>query len=191
MGNIVYGNGGEGIELEYASGMTGHVDVINNTTYSNGWDTNFGGTWAAGAYAQQAVNLTWWNNLVIAGTAGRACKNGAPCTALDQGSTAGTDNWRSNMSYPGGQTLFDANNTYPLTGHNTDGTNPLLASLTPITTVGASGASNFALCAASGVPAAGCTGASPAIGVGQSFDLWQTSGSVDIGACVHTLTNCP
>jgi hypothetical protein len=194
MGNIAYGCGGEGIEVEYAAGMTGHIDIINNTTYSNAWDTNFNGTWGAGIYAQDATNVTVWNNIIIEGTAGRSCTNSAPCTTLDQGSTAGADNWQTNMSYTGGQTLFDGNNTYPTTGtnHNIDGMNPLLASLKAITTVSGTGASNFALCTAAGVPASGCTGASPAIGAGQAFDLWQqSSGPVDVGACVHTLTSCP
>jgi hypothetical protein len=29
------------------------------------------------------------------------------------------------------------------------------------------------------------------IGAGQAFDLWQSGGAVDVGACGSTLTICP
>jgi S-formylglutathione hydrolase FrmB len=189
MGNAMWGNGGRGIEMFSMTGppaSTAHYDIINNTTYSNDWDPNDVGSFGGQVYADLGLNSTFWNNIGITVTGSRTCVNaGFTCSALDQQGN-GTDSWRSNMTYPAGNTSFGGGVTYPLTGTNKnfDGTNPNLTTLTPITARsggGSTGISNFALQAGS-----------PAIGAGQAFDLWQQStGPVDIGACVHSLSVCP
>jgi hypothetical protein len=202
MGNIMWGNGGVGILIAFnAAGATpapAHVDIINNTTYSNGWDpfqssTSFHGN----LLANQGQNVTWWNNIAITVTGTNTCVNTRfACTILDQGgpNNANNDTYANNIAYPAGNVSLNNGVTYLTTGPpngNLNGTDPRLASLTPITSAAGTSNSNFALCTAAGTPAAGCTGASPAIGFGRTFDLWQQSSNIDTGACVHQLTACP
>ena len=203
MGNIIYGNGGTGILIPFnAAGATpapAHVDVYNNTTYSNGWDPfQSSTTFHGNLLANQAQNVTWRNNIAITVTGTNTCVNtGIACAILDQvgPNNANSDTFNNNIAYPGSPSNVSVANgvTYPTIGtnKNLDGTDPRLASLNPLTSAGGSASSNFALCTAAGVPAAGCAGASPAIGFGQAFDLWQSGGAVDAGACASTLVICP
>ena len=197
MGNIMYGNGGEGIEPFSMIGppnSTSHIDLINNTVYSNGWDGDITGTFGtAQCYSDGTINLNWWNNLCISVTGGSAkgCDgaNGTTaCTVRDSdGKTPQTNNYSNNMAYPANIRSFEntPSGTYTIggTNGNFDGTNPNLTSLVPMTAAsggGSTSVSNFA-------PQAG----SPVIGAGRAFDLWQQSSSVDIGACVRSLSVCP
>src|SRR6516162_4117409 len=206
MGNIMWGNGGVGILIPFSSdGATpapAHVDVYNNTTYSNGWDPfQSSTTFHGNLLGNQAQNVTWRNNITITVSGTNTCVNtNIACTVLDQvgPNNANSDTFNNNFAYPAtpSSNVSVANGvTYPTVGinKNFDGTDPLLASLTPLTSAGASiPGNNFALCTAAGVPVAGCTGASPAIGAGQAFDLWQQSGTIDSGACPSGLvTACP
>jgi hypothetical protein len=203
MGNIMWGNGGVGIFVAFsAEGTTpspGHYDIYNNTTYSNSWDPNNTGTFGGGLLANRTQLVTWRNNIAITVSGSRTCVNtGLSCTVLDQvgPNNANNDTWNNNLSYPAtpSSNISVGNGvTFPTVGvnKNLDGTDPRLASLNPITSAGGSAVSNFALCTAVGVPAAGCAGASPAIGFGRAFDLWPQTGSIDAGACTSGLTSCP
>jgi len=189
MGNAVWGNGGYGIGVFSMFGppdSTAHIDIINNTSYSNSWDMTNTGSFGGALLMNQATNVTVWNNIGITVTGSRTCVNtGISCSAIDANGVS-TDSWKTNLTYSGGQLNFANGATYPTVGvnHNLDGSNPNLTTLNPITTIAGTGAQNFALQAGS-----------PAISFGQAFDLWQQSGTVDAGACPFSapgpVVNCP
>jgi hypothetical protein len=186
MGNIMYDNGGAGIEtFSWANSSGAPITIVNNTLYNNYTDTSNSGTYRGNGYLNQVWNVSWFNNIAYAVRGSGILANNSsfmghcgsilPCPS--NGTTSQNNIWQTNIAYPGGRTDFDAGNTYPTSGANAnlDGSDPLLTSLTP-----GSKSNNFAL----------RTG-SPAIGFGQSFDLWQQTGAVDVGACVKTLLHCP
>ena len=191
MGNIVYYNGGNGIEaFSWASAsQTASVTAVNNTIFDN--EETIGhnaANWGANALLNNAYHQTWFNNIMysVAGTNrcwGPSTASGNSTCGILDGSTSGTtgNTWHNNIAYNSGTgpaiSFVSTTDTYPTTGtnYNLSGTNPELTSVTA-RTVG----NNFAL-----------QPGSPAIGFGKSFDLWQQSGSVDVGACVSTVTTCP
>jgi len=178
MGNIMYYNGGGGLQAFSWINNGARATWVNNTTYNNAWDTHNTGTWRANNLLNAAYNTIQINNIAYA--IGNA--PGPPVTPtqpfLGDGDSGTTGNvWQTNLAYPANLNSFGAGNSYPTIGtnHNLDGSNPLFMSVTPGST-----SNNFAL-----------QSGSPAIGFGQPFDLWQQSGSVDAGACVSSLTTCP
>jgi hypothetical protein len=186
MGNVMYDNGGAGIEtFSWADSGGAPVTVANNTLYDNYRDTRNSGTYRGNGYLNQTWNVSWFNNIAVAvrgsgiltnnSTFLGRCGEVPPCPS--NGTTSQNNTWQTNLSYPAGDLDFAEGNSYPTTGANAnlDGSNPLLTSLTP-----GSASNNFALKAGS-----------PAIGFGQPFDLWQQSGAVDAGACVSSLLHCP
>lgn len=188
MGNVMYYNGGNGIEafswdLPAGGFATAPVTIVNNTMYDNNWDTAITGTFRGGGLANAAVHGTWINNIAIAVAGTPTCNSsGISCPFVGETTATSNNLWQTNFSYPGDDNLFDGTfNTYPTTGtnHNTDGINPNLTSVTPNST-----SNNFQPLSGSAV-----------IGAGQAFDLWQQSGTVDAGACVFSspgpLTHCP
>jgi serralysin len=175
MGNIMYNNGGSGIENN--SKFSGTTTLVNNTMYSNNWDTHNTGTFRGGIYSQDDLNTVSINNVsyAVLGAGILAsnspylgqCNNAPPCAGLV---------WQTNLSFPGGDNNFDNTfNVYSTTGtnKNLDGSDPKFVNASTSTP-------NFAL-----------QGTSPAIGFGQAFDLFRASGPVDAGACPSSLTICP
>jgi hypothetical protein len=203
MGNVMWGNGGNGIEAFSMLGppaSTSHIDVINNTTYSNSWDPYNTGTFGADLLSHVTQNMTWWNNIGITLSGTRTCLNtNITCSALDVCDVVSTcstevlNAWLANMTYLANQYNFQDGETYPLSGGtpNVDGVDPKLVSLNPILSYNGAGVSNFALCTGVNIPVSGCSGKSPAIGIGKPFDLWQQPSPVDVGACPSGLFHCP
>jgi hypothetical protein len=175
MGNVMYNNGGKGIEVN--SKNFGHVTIVNNTMYANNFDTHNTATYRGDIDNESGTNTTTINNIAYAVLGSGVLADNSPFLGQAEGETPPLNNlWGTNLSFPGGNNNFDTNNTYPTTGtnHNLDGSDPKLTTLSKT-------APNFSLQAGS-----------PAIGFGQAFDLWQqSSGSVDAGACVSTITQCP
>jgi hypothetical protein len=187
MGNIMYGNGGPGIEAFLSTDgrvCTCSATVVNNTTYANNWDTHQTATFRGGNYADQAVNFTAFNNISYAIVGSGILADNT--SFLGQGNTVASGNsWQNNIGFPSGVNFQGANgNTFPTGGPpngNLDGTDPKFVSVAgTMPTVASNPAGNFALQVTS-----------PAIGFGQAFDLWQQSGTVDAGACPSALTTCP
>lgn len=185
MGNIMYHNGGFGIEtFEWSTPggalTTAPVTIVNNTVFDNNWDThNSVTTDRGGMYGNIMMNTRWINNISYAVRgAGVTAGNLSFVGTCDPVACPSPNNvWQSNVSFPAGATDFRNGNTYT-TGappNNLDGTNPLFVSATP-----GSLSNNFAL-----------QSGSAARGRGQAFDLWQQSGTVDVGACVGSVTHCP
>jgi hypothetical protein len=178
MGNIMYDNGGAGIEaFSWKNTSTAKATIVNNTTYDNYWDTHNPGTWRGDFYLSDAYNITYMNNVAYTVTGSGVLVNNAPFLAAGARVKPTDTSWTNNLSYPGGLNNIQSGYSYPTTGanHNLDGSNPGLSSLTPGST-----ANNFVL-----------QPGSPAIGFGQAFDLWPQSGSIDAGACPSSLTTCP
>jgi hypothetical protein len=206
LGNVFYGNGGPGYEVNGTGG--GVLLVADNTAAYNFWDPYdtsncptrgdfedlFGGN-----------NHYFINNVAISNhyTSSVGCTN----TTNNYGFVAccGTytnSSWQNNVAYPAGQNV-SGGATFPTVGtnHNLDGSNPLLVNSSIITGVGTGtpilGAHDTRLCQSSGTPG-GCTGTSPAISFGQgSFSSWQqtTIGAIDSGACIidspGPVSTCP
>jgi hypothetical protein len=182
MGNTSWWNGGGGLEIFSQTSGTGQVWLVSNTAYNNYWSTCNTGTWRADILTNQIFNVHIINNIAQAVGGAGILANNVPytghCTSACSGNT-----WLNNVAYPSTSvsTSFDSPNTFPLTGTNKnfDNTNPNFTSVTA-----SSMSNNFALQAGS-----------PAIGIGQAFDLWQQSGTVDAGACPYSapgpVTNCP
>ena len=175
MGNIMYYNGGGGLQVFSWSSKLGHATFVNNTAFDNYWDTHNTGTWRGNIFLNNAYNITFMNNIAYAYGTVNGTANQPFVGNGDSGTTGNA--WQTNVSYPGGLNNFGTGNTYPTSGtnHNLDGSNPLFVSVTPDST-----SNNFSL-----------QSGSPAIGFGQAFDLWQQTGSVEAGACVSSLTTCP
>jgi hypothetical protein len=186
MGNAAWFNGGGGVQIFSQNAATGQTWFVNNTAYDNYWSTCNAGTYRADIYVDISSGVRVFNN--IAQTVGGAgiLANNAPYIAkrpTTAGGTGAGNAWNNNIAYPGisSGAGFDAPNTFPTVGTNKnfDNTNPNFTSVTA-----SSMSNNFALQAGS-----------PAIGIGQAFDLWQQSGTVDAGACPYSspgpATNCP
>ena len=190
MGNIFYNNGGNGMEVfsmvaadPFGNGgthgnSTGTVTFVNNTAYSNNWDTFNNGTFRAGVEISADQNIQTFNNVSYAVTqtgVNAACGCSNQPFLGQNGIVITTNSWQTNLSYPAGLNNFGGGNTYPTVGvnKNLDGSNP-----------------NFVNASISN-PNFSLQGGSPAIGFGQAFDLWQSGGAVDVGACDSTLTACP
>jgi hypothetical protein len=182
MGNLMFNNGGNGIEtFSWLSSGNPPATIVNNTGYSNNWDTYQASTntWrGALSMLNSAYKVTWINNIGYAVIGTGLLASNSPFVGQGTAGSSTGNSWHNNLSYPGGANNFDnVGDTYPTTGVNKNlyGSDPKFMSITPNSNV-----QNFALQASS-----------PAIGFGQAFDLWQQTQSVDAGACPHTFTSCP
>ncbi len=185
MGNISYFNGGGGIKaVQFNNGAkptpgppTGHIAVVNNTTYNNYWDSHNISTQRGEIDWEESFNTLFENNIAIS-VSPALCSGGStsscPFAITSDGPNISSNTLTANFSMPVSDTLINNGAVYN-SPPNHDGTNPNLTSLTP-----SSLTNNF-------VPAPG----SPVIGAGVAFDLWQQSGTIDAGACVSSLTHCP
>jgi len=182
MGNIMYNNGGGGIASVFDSDtVVAPKTFVNNTMYSNNWDTFNNGTFRGGGSSAFSKHNHWINNVSVAvrGSSGVTTAN-APFVGEEVKLTCPPGNaWDHNLSAPAGENLFDGGscNNYP-TPNNVDTAS---AGFTNQSTT----SPNFSL--ASG---------SSAIGLGQAFDLWQqSSGTIDAGACPYNspgpVAHCP
>ncbi len=181
MGNLIYDNGGSGIEAFAWGPATAKLTVANNTMYGNQWNTANASHWGGEAMISYAANQKWINNIMAAANGSNLCWNASTtfgtsaCSLLD-GNTSGSI-LQNNVTYTGPVSLVNTADTFPTSGTNANksGSDPKFNSATWLST-----SNNFALQAGSS-----------AIGFGQAFDLWQQSGSVDAGACPSALAHCP
>jgi hypothetical protein len=184
MGNLVFWNGGQGIQASNSANAD-QVWVVNNTAYNNNWDThnNIPTTFRGGIYNDGGGNIHMLNNIgyAVVGNGGNcdtssgSAQLGCNTGFVDQ-YAANASVIQNNLGYPAGQNIGSPS-SYPMTGadHNDDGVNPNLTLLNSTSAV-----NNLAL-----------QPGSPAIGFGQPFSLWQQTGAIDAGACVSSLTACP
>jgi len=197
MGNVFYFNGSNGHHTFTGGTNGGHVVVVNNTSYDNNVDTTTSGTFRGGIENYGWTPAVMINNVskAVVGTAGATNNNTAYLACCN---TSNPNVWQTNVAAPPSAAIQRGNGTvdsFPSTGANANVEgDPLFINATPGTfSSHTPGNSNFALCTGVNTPVNGCTGASPAIGLGQTFSLWQqtTPGSIDAGACVSGLTSCP
>jgi hypothetical protein len=176
MGNLSWANGGSGIRVGPSSA---HADVFNNTAYKNMLDTVNNATWRGDFYAQDAKDVVFKNNIAYAIPGSGYLQYNSPFLV---GNSESSVLLLRNIS-------FGANNTVLSPAVFSATANK--ANVNPLMVNPASG--NFALCTGVGVPAASCTGASPAIGYGEVVPYWQqqTAGQVDLGACPAGIVACP
>jgi len=91
--NLVYENGGRGVEINQTSG---NIWVVNNTGYANGLDLKVGGGQAAEFAAIFAKNVHLVNNLAFGRTDGRRYRTGY--TYMNVQSTI---SWAHNLGFNG------------------------------------------------------------------------------------------
>ena len=108
MGNIVYDNGGNGIEV-YRSASAGSIVIANNTVYANNWDGHDPYTWRGAIYQDNGYNVTNINNIAYAVIGSGILANNAPFLAEEEG---GSSSWSNNLSYPGGRNRFAPGSSY-------------------------------------------------------------------------------
>ena len=159
-GNLVYGNGGKGIQVYDSDNVT----VANNTAYHNNQDTANTGTWRGEISNSGGNNNTFVNNIAVADT-----KVNSNNTAISNTSDNGANKnvvWADNITYNGssGQASVnnDGGNSVPTVANgNMLGVDPKFVQ---------SGV-DFHL-----------QGSSPALNAGASGYGLATSGAVNIGA---------
>jgi hypothetical protein len=190
--NVVYNAGGGGVHV-FRSGL---VTVANNTCFNNYLDPYNSGSARGCIDSAESYGNTFINNIAVGvpashpkcayGVAPYAMWNNAFIGSPPQGSTM-PDTFSHNISFLRGgascqgETLTNDGDSYSCTS-NACGTDPKWVDV-GTTSLGSettppSGA-NFALAAGS-----------PAIGKGQ-MQPYLPAQAVDIGACSHTLTQCP
>jgi hypothetical protein len=204
MGNIMYNNGGVGIGVfstsTSGSGLT-PVTIVNNTMYSNNWDTFNPATWRGGGSTNAGKNVHFINNIAVAVRGAGILANNSPFVGQQGFNTCPSNNtWASNLSAPASQNNFDGGSTRRIRWYldqveriwkkmaiadcNTYLTPPNVDTASAGFTNQSTANPNFAL-----------QSGSAAIGIGQAFDLWQQTGTVDAGACPRNapgpVTNCP
>jgi parallel beta-helix repeat protein len=159
-GNLVYGNGGKGIQVYDSDNVT----VANNTAYHNNQDTANTGTWRGEISNSGGNNNTFVNNIAVADP-----KVNPNNTAISNTSDNGANKnvvWADNITYNGanGQASVnnDGGNSVPTVANgNMLGVDPKFVQ---------SGA-DFHL-----------QGSSPALNAGANGYGLATSGAVNIGA---------
>ena len=166
MGNVAWGNGGFGIQIGPTSS---NADVFNNTCYNNGLDTVNTGTWRGEFSSSFGSGNTFKNNIGIAVKGSGILSNNTPF--LGGNPVDATNSWSNNIAFGNAPNMVSPD-SFP-TPANKVSTDPQLQNVS---------GGNFAL-----------KSGSPAIGFGAVVPYWQqqTAGSVDVGACPHSLTSCP
>jgi hypothetical protein len=203
MGNVFYGNGGPGYEVNGTCGPTttpscspaGVILAINNTAAYNGWDPQNGAAdWGDFMVLGDAVGIHLINNIAISNNYSHPLfaannygffvdQNNAQCTGTC--ANTGTE-FLSNITFSASNNPnFSFNNTtltFPTTGTNKNlgNSNANFVNATPMTP-------NTNAAPTLGNDDIRLQGGSPAISFGQgSFSIWQqtTVGAIDDGACV-------
>jgi Ca2+-binding RTX toxin-like protein len=124
--NLVYGNGGKGIQVDW----TDYATVRNNTAWHNNVDPLSTGTWHAELSNMNSSHNTWVNNIAVADSS-----TSGENRAIDNTSFVGYVNsnnvWKSNLTFSG--TAGDAsirnaggNATLTLQDGNLLGVDPLI-----------------------------------------------------------------
>lgn len=94
--NLVYGNGGKGIQVDWSD----YVSVRNNTAYHNSVDHLNTGTWRAELSNMNSSHNAWVNNIAVAAPSINASNQ-----AIDNTANTGYKNthniWQSNLTYNG------------------------------------------------------------------------------------------
>jgi hypothetical protein len=199
--NVVYQNGGKGIQVYLNSEAT--ITVANNTTYDNNVDPFDNGTSRGEINIAGSVNTTVQNNIVYpvpatsssdprcqgttplgsSSTGNGACylSSNAAYLAGSSGSVGIGVTFSNNVGYGGTPIYANVNGNAMFNGATINctksGANQNLCNVNPLLSNIASG--NFALGANS-----------PAIGYGQSA-TYLPAQAADTGACYHTLALCP
>lgn len=164
-GNAVYHNGGRGVHVF----LTAHADVVNNTGYNNNWSAlNLPG-WRAD------INIEGSDNVLVRNNIGFTVKTqtaNSPFVGHQDSPPDTNDNntWAHNIGWGAVADMADGN-TFPTPSNLNNTSNPNLVAV---------GTNNFAL-----------QGTSPAIGFGDSATYGPYTATVDAGACVSGLTQCP
>ena len=213
--NVAYNNGGEGVHV-FASA---NVTVANNSLYQNMIDATLTAFVRPNMDVQCGASISGYgantdlilNNVSVALPDSLGC-GGANLGAQNPFNVGGAGLYvDANYNSPGKNITYAVGtscNTLPASGTsqfqappnqlwnctaNQCFTNPLWADVGR-STAGSEATPpngmNFALCTASTVPNAACTGASPAVGTGAT-ESYLPAQSVDAGACSSTLTTCP
>lgn len=103
--NVVYGNGGKGIQIYHSD----YVTVSNNTAYNNNQDTANTGTWRGEISNSDSNHTTFINNIAVANTAVNA-SNTAISNTSDTGSANTNVTWSDNITYNGTTGAASVNN---------------------------------------------------------------------------------
>jgi hypothetical protein len=192
--NVSYTNGGSCLHIFGSQ----NAWVANNSLYNCSIDPNNKGTWRPtlddSNGSTSAFPSRFYNNIAVS-------INGSGIMANNSSLLIASpyfDGNAGNITYKiGGGSEIDFQNgasssLYSSTA-NKKATDPKWADVGRSSTGSMNVAPvghNFALCTATGVPNAACTGASPAIGYGTKQPYLPET-SVDAGACPHQLTTCP
>lgn len=91
-GNLVYSNGGKGIQIAWSDNIT----VRNNTSWHNNTDTQNSGTWRGEISNQDSNNNTFVNNITVADTS----RNSNNVAIGDYGDNSNTK-WYNNLTFNG------------------------------------------------------------------------------------------
>jgi serralysin len=122
-GNIVYNNGGEGIQVFQSD----YVTVRNNTAYHNSLDKQSTSSWRAELSNTNSDHTNWINNIAVANT-----KVDKDNVALENTSSGGSKNvdvvWTNNITFngkPGDDSVrASGGNSLPGGGNNKLGVDP-------------------------------------------------------------------
>jgi len=105
-GNLVYGNGGAGIQVFLSQKVT----VANNTVYGNHLDTQNNGTWRGELSDVNSDHVSWLNNIACAVPgAGVLANNSAILAATMDHYDNAAVTWTRNLTCGGGVKVSSAN----------------------------------------------------------------------------------
>lgn len=114
--NLVYGNGGKGIQVDW----TDYATIRNNTAYHNSTDPLATGTWRAELSNMNSSNNIWVNNIAVADADANINNR-----AIDNTSFVGYLNsnniWKGNLTFsgtPGDESIRNAGGNAPPTVSN-------------------------------------------------------------------------
>jgi hypothetical protein len=186
--NVVYNNGGGGVHVFYARGVT----VANNSCYNNYIDPADKAAWRGCIDSADSYDGSYINNIAVAipAVVSNCQYNVAPFTmwnsaVLAAPSQAPYDTWSNNITYIIGTScngeVAILNGSYSATA-NKRGTSPMwvdVGNTSSGTDATQPTGTNFAL-----------QPGSPAIGYGLT-ERYLPAQSVDVGACSSTLAVCP
>jgi hypothetical protein len=98
MGNIMFFNGGGGVQSFSQTPGTGQTWFVNNTAYDNYWSTCNGGSFRADIYVDIASNVHLINNIAQTVGGGGVLATNAPYIGTRPGS--GANFWQNNIAFP-------------------------------------------------------------------------------------------
>ncbi len=95
-GNVVYGNGGAGIQAY----LSEHVTIANNTVYDNHLDLDNTGTWRGELSSVDSADIAWVNNIAYAVPgSGVRSQNSAVLVATTGSHTNADVTWTGNLTF--------------------------------------------------------------------------------------------